>query len=314
MKRSGVFFCATMVGMLLAGAAHGKGPNPPPQPHLGDPKTAICRYTQGPAMVTFMGRKVPMLTMQQMPLGKNITLALWTTEEGGKTPMWFEELVKKSKPGDVYEVNYAVATEGKQPVLDRMTEYELKPGEDEPNVFIFEKIKDEKTGAFTVSKFRTDAEFMLPQARVAGKMAPREDLLKLLQGLKSGRTIEIQFVQNKIKSIKKYEAPKWAKFTKLTTQEVDGKNLKAVEVDAYGNNLTLVIAQKDSALAGKFRSLKEGAPIIYKSTKDDKGTIWLNTVTIPPKGAQIPPESANDDSDDDDKKPDDKKPDKKKTE
>jgi hypothetical protein len=80
-----------------------------------------------------------------------------------------------------------------------------------------------------------------------------------------------------------------------------------VEVDAYGNTLTLVIARKDSALVAKIHSpLKEGGLITYKSTTDEKGTIWLNSVTIKPKDATLPPEPSKEDTSDD-KKPDDKK-------
>lgn len=317
MHSARVVFSLTTVCLLVAFAQAGvvgKGgnKNTAVQPKLGDPKTAICRYMGPPVLDNYLGKRVPKITMMQLPSGKPLSLVLWATDEG-KTPVWFEELVKNSKKGDVYEVNYAVADQNKQAVLDRMNEYTLKPGEEEENVFIFEDLKDEKDGTFKVSKFGASGELTLPQTRGSNKkMGPDETMLALLKDLKSGSSVELTMVGGKVKTLRKYERPRWGKFVKLSTKTVAGKELKAVEVDAYGNTLTLTMAPKDSAgFMGKFRRMKEGDLIIFR-TATEKEVTWLAALTIPPKGSEIPPEPKEEDDDKKDDKKDKKDKDEKK--
>ena len=324
MMRLGLFllsFAAT--GLLIGSAANagvvGKAATPatanPPQ--LGDPQVAVCRYSSAPYKYGYFGKLVPMITLTVVPAEKPLSFVCSDDDNATNMPSWLSSLLKSSKPGDIFEVNYAVKKKTKQAVMRDMKVYEMKPGENEPNVFLFDGVKatNAKTGvaAIGVTKFQVKAEFQIPAARGSdGKMGPSEDLMKVAKTFKAGEPVEFQLVPGKttIKSMKKYEPPKWAKFVKLTKQTVDDKPLNAVEVDAYGNSLTLVIARKDSALTGKFGSLKADALIIYKSTTDDKGTIWLNSVTVAPKGATMPPEPKPETADtkpDDTKKPDDKK-------
>lgn len=327
MKRLGLFLlssaamCLWIDSTVQAGVV-GKASTPAPAavPQLGEPQTAICQYSSPPGKSGYFGKSVPMLALTVLPAGSRLTFVCSDDDNAGQLPSWLSSLLKSSKPGDVFEVTYAIEKKTKQAVMRDMKVYEMKPGENEPNVFLFDAVNaaNPKTGIVTiaVTKFHNKGEFQVPSAKGSdGKMGPSEDILKLAKTFKSGASVEFQLVPGKmmIKSMKKYEPPKWARFVKLTKQTVDDKSLNAVEVDAYGNSLTLVIARKDSALTAKFSSLKADSLIIYKSTADDKGTIWLNNVTVAPKGATLPPEPKEETPDDatkpaDTKKPDDKKP------
>ena len=312
MKRLGVFLLlAATMGMSIRGASAAA-----PTPQLGDSTTALFRYIDKPGKGPYFGKTVPMISMTKLPNGPKVSLVCSDDAKPTDQPSWLAELVKNAKKDDVFEVKFAVEKKTKQAVMSNMTVYEMKPGEDEPNVFVFDKIKDppkgDKSGMtpIGVTKFRENVEFVIPAVRGSnGKLGPNEDLLKAVKAFKSGDSVEIQYVTGKmtVKSIKKYAPPRWARFVKLTKETVGEQELKAVEVDAYGNTLTLVVAPKDSSLLGKFNSLKKDTPITFKSNTDSKGTIWLTGVTIQPKDAVMPPEPPKEDSPEDTKPPD-KKP------
>jgi len=97
-------------------------------------------------------------------------------------------LLKKSKFGDVFEVSYRMS--GKQAVLDELKTYEMKPGEDEPmsSCSASPRMKERRPHdpCIVVTRFRTEAEFQVPMARGSdGKMAPREDMMKIIKGLRA---------------------------------------------------------------------------------------------------------------------------------
>jgi hypothetical protein len=310
--------CAAAVALILGGNLWGglveksgnKGPGP-----LGDLQTAVCRF-HGIDNSSYAGRPVLVISVSKAAnKGDNLKLAVPNQSVDDRKvnpPMEVSELVKKCKQGDFLDVSYRM--DGDRPVLDRLAAYEIKPGEEEPNVFIFGGTKDEKAGTkeipcITVTKFRVEGEFQLPQARVDGKMAVKPEIAKVVDGLKSGDLVEILATPGKpfpmVRSIKVFEPPKWGKFVRLDKQTVGEQELNAVHVDSYGNGVTLVIAKKDAGnLMGKVRPLKEGALVIFKGTTDDKGTVWLNQITIAPKGAKMPPEPSKEDATGDDTKPD----------
>jgi hypothetical protein len=197
----------------------------------------------------------------------------------------------------------------------------MKPGENEPNVYIFETTTSEKDKATNkdvtvvkATKFHVDYTFQVPNVRGAdGKMEPKEEITKVANDLKQGDMVEVQTAgQHTLKSIKVYEPPKWAEFVKLSKQTVADQELHVLEVKAYGTSTTLTIARKDAALLTKLAPLKEGSLLTYKSNTDDKGGLWLTDVRIPPKGATMPAEPTSkeaDDSKSSDKKSTDKKSD-----
>ncbi len=319
MKRLDVFLLSFAATGLLIGHAFAA----PPAPQPGETTTALFRYIDKPGKGIYFGKTVPMISMAKLPGGQKVTLVCSDDSKPSEAPSWFSSLIKDCKPGDVFEVKYAEDKKTKQDVMSDMKVYEMKPGEDDPNVFIFDKVidppKGDKTGinAIGVTKFRENVNFLIPAVRgTDGKLGPNESMMKTVKAFKSGDSVEIQSVQYQpgkmaIKTIKKYEPPRWARFVKLTKQTVEGQGeLTAVEVDAYGNTLTLVIDRKHSALKGKFNSVKKDTPITFKSTTDDKGTIWLNSATIQPKDAAMPPEPTKDDPPEDAKPPDKKTGDK----
>jgi hypothetical protein len=330
MKRFSFFlFPAAVMSLAISSTLQAKAPAAS-TPDLDAPATALCRYESSLARGPFFGKLVPMLTMVDMSNGQKLILVCSDDTKPSDPPAWLTTLLKTSKKGDVFKVHYAAVKNAKKMfVMQNMEAYEAKPGENEPNVFIFGKVGagDEKSGntPLAVTKFGLPFEFLIPGARGSdNKMVPNEEMMSIVSALKADDPVEIlpgrpvKFGKGTVatvRSIKKFDLPKWAKFVKLTKQTVDGKELNAVEVDAYGNSSTLVM--KDSALMGTLRPLKPDALIIYKGTTDEKtGTIWLTNVKAAPKDATMPPEPtpATKDSADDTKKPDDtkKKPDEKK--
>ena len=328
MKRFCIFlFAVATTGLLTTSTLHAKAAAAA-NPDLDTPVSALCQYVAPPGRGNFLGKNVPIMTMVNISTGKGLTLVCSDDAKPNEAPAWLTTLLKSSKKGDVFEVHYAPVKNAKgMSMMQNMAAYETKPGETEPNVFIFGKLgtADEKSGAtpIGVTKFGMSFEFLIPGTRGAdGKMAPNEEMMSVVSALKPGSPVEIMCGPGRagkpgkpglmtVRSIKKFDLPKWAKFVKLSKQNVDGKDLNAVEVDAYGNSSTLVM--KDASLMGTLRPLKPDALIIYKSTTDDKGTTWLNNVKVAPKDATMPPEPAatTQESSDDTKKPDDtkKKPD-----
>jgi hypothetical protein len=126
------------------------------------------------------------------------------------------EFALKCKPGDLLSLSYAKV--GHDLIAGKIEAYDMKPGEDAPGVFVFSKsgtetVNKKDVTAVTVTKFGTEVVLSVPLARNSeGKMAPKEELMKVIDGLKSGDMVEVKAAGNTLLGIKVYDAPQLGVF------------------------------------------------------------------------------------------------------
>jgi hypothetical protein len=205
------------------------------------------------------------------------------------------DLLKNAKQGDYLDVT-ADKFQGRW-MLRSLKTYDLKPGEDEQNVFIFASKTDQKVGqetfsAINVTKFGQQYKMLVPNKKnTDGKVGPSEDMVKAIDAFTSGDAVEILGdkvgANLMIRSIKLYELPKKYIFSKIAKQKVDDKELTGVEVKDGETPVVLLVNPKDanaSTLLRKLLDFKADQPVIIRSTKDG----WIVDIKAGPKDAPKP--------------------------
>jgi hypothetical protein len=206
------------------------------------------------------------------------------------------DFVVKFQPGDYVRLTYAKL--GHDLMVGNIEAYDLKPGEDVPGVFIYSKsgartVDKKEVTTVTVTKFGAEVILTVPTAKNSqGKMAPKEELMKVIEGFKSGDMVEVKAAGNMLQSIKVYDAPLLGEFRK--TEKAADSGLTTVEVKIGPDVQTLSIAKKDATLAAGARKLKSGDLVYFRTTTDDKGT-WLAELKPAPPGTKPPSAKSKDD-------------------
>ncbi|HUT61984.1 MAG TPA: hypothetical protein VNA25_29450 [Phycisphaerae bacterium] len=208
-------------------------------------------------------------------------------------------VVKELKRGDLIEVT--VAEFMGNSLLRSVRRYDLKPGENEPNVFVFEKMVQEKLGrqeydGIVVSKYGSPQTVLIPiRKNKEGKPASDEQLLEAARQFKEGDSVELE-VQAAgrtvmLKSIYRYEPPKRGTFVRIVQQKVNDEDCMGIEIQGEDGNQVVLIPNNqigrgkpfpDRQLAGQARSLRPGKAFLYKTRQDDKGT-WLRQIRPAPR-------------------------------
>jgi hypothetical protein len=213
------------------------------------------------------------------------------------------DTAKKLRQGDYVSIMYMKS--GRDLMAGKFDRYEVKPGEEVPGVFVFvksgtETVNKRDVTTVTLSKLGVTATLQVPLAKNSeGKMAPKEDLMKVIDALKADDMVEVKAAGNTLQQIKQYTPPQLCEFVKVEKTKVGDAELWSVVVKVDGADETLVIAKKDAALLGKAKGLKAGDLVYCRSNTDDKGA-WLLEIHAAPKGTKLPSKG-------DEKKPTDKK-------
>lgn len=234
--------------------------------------------------------------------GGNVQLPIPNQDPDSKKldpPAEIQEFIKQCTPGAMMEVTIKVT--GSQMLVDRLANYQGKLGEEDPNVFRLIESSQEKVNAkdvtvVKVSRFMREHVFQVPPARNAeGKLEPKPEMVEALSALKEGDLVEVVTVSGgkvpMIKTIKAYDAPKYAEMVKLDKETVDDQELNVLEITVHGKVSRLLISRKDApVMMPKLRLLKEGAVILYRSSTQEKGT-FLTDLRVQPKGTTMPEEA-----------------------
>ncbi len=242
----------------------------------------------------------PVLTLQVAPAAGGKAIEVVVANNGPKgspynPPQFVLDLVNDLKPGDLLDLKTAVGA-GHINQVAKIERYKTRPGEDEPGVFVFEKL----TGGpdhpvVTLSKYRISQTLPLMLNKGANdKIDPEQQ--KVAEALKTGESVEVEVGtlggQPVIKSLVPYVAPQRGTFVKMTEAVVGEAKLPAIEVtpEKAANSVALVISGTANA-AGKIvpnpellklaKTLKPGQAILFKTTKDDRAT-WLRQVRLIP--------------------------------
>ncbi len=282
---------------LIAAGAGKPAPTTPgntaaPETPKGPPKTMIARFVSVKNSY-FQGYPAGDLTVAPALGGGEVKMKVYPLDKD------IMDFAQELKPGDYVSLTYGAA--GSYLFVSRIEAYSLKLGEDLPGMFLFskcatEKVKDKDVTGIKVTRFGAELVLVVPQAKNdQGKMAPKEDLMKAIDGFKPGNVVEVKFSGTNLQSIKAYQPPQLGVFQKVEKVKVDDKDVTTVKIRIEGDIQTLTIARKDSALLAKAHGFKKGDLVYCQTTTDDKGA-WLTDIQLAPKGTKRPHDAPKDET------------------
>jgi hypothetical protein len=249
-----------------------------------DSKDTIARFVSVKAS-NYQGFPAGGVTVALAPAGTEVRLKVFPMD---KDKMDF---LKSLKAGDYVSLTYGKS--GRDLMLGKIEVYDLKPGEDVPGVFTFSKsgagtLNNKEVTQVMVTKFNTPFVLTVPTGKNSdGKMGPKENLMKAIEGFKSGDMVEVKLNGGEIQTIRLYEPPQLGQLQKVDKVKVGNSDLFAAEVKIDGAVETLAIAKTDIPLINRARAIKNGDLVYFRSTTDDKST-WLIEIKAAPPGTKLP--------------------------
>lgn len=234
------------------------------------------------------GKPGQVISATSMITGRTEDLAIPNTTNAGKTEpdQTMFDIAKAAKPGDMFEITMN-KTAGKW-IIGSFQKYELKPGEDEPNVYVFGgKTTAGEQSAITVTKFGQSSTLVVPNKKGAdGKMAPDAEIAAKIDALTSGASIEVQIEKSGnahiIRGLKPYVAPQRVELVKVIREKVGDKDATGIETKDNGKIFVNPKSKDMATLVNKVKSYKPGQALMVK-TETEGDTTWLTDVKPAPK-------------------------------
>ena len=289
-----------------------------------DAQTVPPKQQTQTEIVRFVGlqgasSKTPKLKITKLDSDKGIDLPLEVS------PRTIEDLTDL-KNGDYLTIDLTLRA-GNKYIVTAAEPYDLKPGEDEKDVYVFDYTDKRTVGRGTmvtlkVSKFGKDYEFAVPPTS-------REKFQSIIDELATGDSVFILALPGKppqsIKELRPYEPPDVGQFVKMTEiTEGKSKHSAMILADVNGVERTFLFPPaKKAPFLAKAKPFKEGDTVQFRSKTDDKDkdVFWMDDFKAAPKDANLTrfdrdarndKDSKNDKDDEDDKDDKDSKKDVKK--
>jgi len=199
------------------------------------------------------------------------------------------------KSGDY--VTVTMTSRDNKIIVTEATPYEVKPGEEEKDVYLFDymdekKVNNKSAAVLRVTKMGKDYEFVVPSTMQNKRPEPKENFQAIISDLTVGDSIVITATQGKpptVRDIRRYEPPEVGKFVKQVEVGEGKDKLGAIviaDANAAERTFTFRPANK-AAFQNKAKAqLKEGTVVQYRTTADDKG-VWIDDFKPAPKGAEL---------------------------
>ena len=208
------------------------------------------------------------------------------------------ETVRDLKRGDVIKIELDHTKP--RPFVREADRYQLKPGESEPNVYVFKSNFRKEDGrsnymAVVLSRFDEQTTVAVQQKRDReGDMVSEPAILELLQKLRAGELVEAEIKEGGrtpvLTSLERYAPPQTAKFVRMSEAEVEGQKAPAVELQRGDKTLSATIVGKmqgkrwspDSRVLSAAKKLKPDNEVVFR-VRDDDGKLWLKEIEPAPK-------------------------------
>jgi len=256
-------------------------PTPPPPP---PPKTEMVKVVE----------------LKEVRAGKDKRYTLRFTQMGGTqirelpvdidpTSRDFDD-VRDLRAGDYATIEISRLDSGKFAVT-AADAYDLKPGEDQKDVYLFYDTDEKKVAGRVVPTLRVTKlgkrhEFLLPAAK-------REQFMTIINELDDDDAVTVLITPGTsggtptVKDISRYEPPHVGKFVKMEIPQEKGKPAAMVIADDRGAERTITFPQaKDASFRTRAKGLKDGDVIQYRFTTDDKGA-WLAEFKPVPRNTEL---------------------------
>jgi hypothetical protein len=260
----------------------------------------------------YQGKPVMLLQLEPLTGGRPVELVVPNRDMGARSDKFdpvpqVADVVRGLKKGDTIKIE--LDDSKPRPFVTYAKPYKLKPGEAEPNTYVFENTfrKEEGRSTYTavvLSRFDEQTTFAVQQRRDKdGDMASDVTILNLLQKLKTGELVEAEIKEGGrtpvLTSLERYAPPQQAKFVKMAEQEVEGQKAPAVELQRDGKPVTALVEGKmqgkrwvaDAKVLSAAKRLKPDAEVVFRA-RDDDGKLWLKEIEPAPKPAEERTESS----------------------
>lgn len=290
MKRAMIVAAAVLVLPTCLWAAEGDGSN-------------VYRWV-GAKEGTAWGHHCAILVLAPVAGGNNVEMIVPNQDPMGvkldPSPV-IMAVAKDLKPGDVVKAGSA-PFQGRT-MLRSLTVYPVKPGETEPNVYVFEKTDTQKVGnqdgtVIVVGKLGQSATIALPMVKKDGKLVSDEDLSAAVGKLKKGDSIEVKVDKAGaavvLRAVHLYTPPQKGEIVKAGEDKVGEKSVPCLEVKKDEQSVQLLVSCKknekgdlipDADLAAKVKAAKAGQFVEYRCYDED-GKTWL--VDFKPTAKPVP--------------------------
>ena len=245
-----------------------------------------------------------MIVRAEIPGGGAVQVAVPNQDENRPALDPRKELMdtlKSLKAGDLIKVKLEPA--GQMRFIQTVEPYEMKPGEDTPNGYVFESSYDQTNGrnkfpVVELSKFgRRIVLTIATKKNEKGETEPDPDIVAAVNLLQPGDSVWAQSNGKALTAIDHYKDPTQGKLLKLGETEVDGHKIKSADVDQDGKTVTLLVPGKttgknwvpDATVLRELQRIRPNTVVAYR-VREDGDHLWLREIMPAPK----PPPAAGD--------------------
>lgn len=212
------------------------------------------------------------------------------------------DAVQDMKSGDLVEISVEMPREGRPAMLRSIKPYELKPGEDQPNGYVFAGTDEKQSGSSTqtiVELTKLGQKFKVNVARTKSAAGDYESDPKVVSDLaqfKEGDSVFAEISGGTLVTIEAYSDPQLGKLIKIDETDVDGHKVKTAHIDQDGKTIDAMVPGKangrawspDTMIMRELSRLKLGEQIQFR-TKDDGGKSWIRSIEPAPKNPSETP-------------------------
>lgn len=244
------------------------------------------------------GHRHVILALVPVMGGAPVRVIVPNKENSDEPKMEFMEKIKSLQPHQsIVRVELEQMYGGAQ--LKTLYPIEVKPGESNPNAFVFaERFDDPATRApmVALTKYGERAEIGIVQAKdEKGKMGPDPKVTGELEKVKEGELVYAMVAPGRVPlltAIYPYKDPQTGKLTKVTDQEVAGQKEPAVEIETSdGKAVTALIPGKlvnnkrwvaDPMIMRDVRAIRPKTEVQFVTHDEDGQTVLTQIVKAPP--------------------------------
>ena len=264
----------------------------------------VVRYVahQDDGKFRYLGKPVMVLAVEPIDGGRPVELIVPNTGWGDMKNDKYDPIpqvaqnVRNMKRGDVIKIEVEQPTHAQgRPLVKEAKRYTLKPGEGEPNTYVFKSNFRKEEGrsnfmAVVLSRFDEQTTVAVQQRRdKEGDMVSDPAILDLLGKLKAGELVEAEIKEGGrtpvLMGLERYAPPRNGKFVKLTEAEIEGQKAPAVELTAEGKAVNAVVAGKlqgkrwtpDPKVLAAAKKLKQDTDVVFRA-REDGGRLWLKEI------------------------------------
>lgn len=288
-SRSFTTYFAALAIVFVAAAAFGQAQD----------DTAVAKF-RGASRSMLNGRSYLVVSVEG-PGGRTARVAI--PNKGGNRVQYepdshLADAVQDLKSGDLVEISVEMPREGRPAMLRSIKPYELKPGEDQPNGYVFAGTDEKQSGSSTqtiVELTKLGQKFKVSVARTksaAGDYEADPKIVSDLAQFKEGDSVFAEISGGTLVTIEPYSDPQLGKLIKIDETDVDGHKVKTAHIDQDGKTIDAMAPGKlngrvwsaDTMILRELSRLKPGEQVQFR-TKDDGGKSWIRSIEPAPKNA-----------------------------